>query len=538
MPITSISFLKPSDPYLGEGLNVSGIIPSYYIEMDVYNCIDLAPLVQIQGGTINDVTFSSYSDYVEISSGHYLKSKKQSQGANVLPPYPDHIPLFAKAKSSDVNAMILVRIYDRPTGIQLVESENINGKTIYTMCKKLTSALETKPGEDIIVTFKVSPPTAQQVVRLFSKNSYMQSNINKMTIKDVAGKGMGTTTFTLSRDAYYYAGVNSLNTAESASYGTYLISKRAPAGELRYIFKEVNIQVVEYYGAEPKPLDYVTIEMPCGFKYPRGGRTGTIDGGLRIRKDATGRSLIKDTYKKLLPKGSGLPIAVVFEMSKDGRFPYQHGIEFTYYWNDLYEVCEPYEPNSTSKYKDSHGYSIAIHQWGKKVKWAAKESNLVYSNQSAWKQADDYLYNKSCYDADGLRVTGHFHFVNPKLDKNKKVKPVELLYEYQKRYPAIKYLFEDENKKEVITAPEWFLPSVDEILSLNMNNDLVMKKALVERINYCGGGLADGSCFWSCTIGKNDVWKPAFGIWYTNKNVTYGTDKMTAEYDIRPMYRF
>ena len=534
----TISFLKPSDPYLGEGLNVSGFIPSYYIEMDVANCIDLAPLVQIQGGTLDDVTLSSYSDYVEISNGHFLTAKKQSQGANVFPMCPDHIPLFAKAKSSDANAMILVRIYDRPISLQLVESQNINGETLYTMSKQLTSALEKKPGEDIIVSFKISPPTAHQVVRLFSKNSYMQSNINKMTIKDEAGKDMGTTTFTLSRDAYYYAGVNKLNSADSDSYGTYLISKRVPAGALRYVFTEVNIQVVEYYGMEPKPLDYVTMKMPCGFQYPRGGRTGTIDGGLRIRKDATGRSLIKDTYKKLLPKGSDLPVAVVFKMSKDARFPYRYGIEFTYCWNDVYEEPKPYEPNSTSKYKDSHGYSIAIHQWGKKVKWAAVELNSDYSTSKAWKQADDYLYNKSCYDADGLRVTGHFHFFNKTIDIFRKVKPVNLLYQYHKRYPTIQYALEDENKKEVIQAPEWFLPSVDEILSLNMDNDMVMKKALVERINYCGGGLADGSCFWSCTIGKNDVWKPAFGIWYANKDVTYGTDNMTAEYDIRPFYRF
>ncbi|MBQ5416340.1 MAG: hypothetical protein IIU23_04005, partial [Bacteroidales bacterium] len=72
MPITNISFSKPSDPYLGEGLNMTGVMPSYYLEMDVDNSYDVKSLLQVQGGTKDDVTLSVTSKYATISSSGIL----------------------------------------------------------------------------------------------------------------------------------------------------------------------------------------------------------------------------------------------------------------------------------------------------------------------------------------------------------------------------------------------------------------------------------------------------------------------------------
>lgn len=537
MPITNISFSKPSDPYLGEGLNMTGVMPSYYLEMDVDNSYDVKSLLQVQGGTKDDVTLSVTSKYATISSSGILTAIKQTKGAKEFPPFPDHIILAAKAKSGNAVATLLVRIYDRPTGHQIVESYTVNGQTYRTESKLLKTGLEVKPGDSFTVQCKVFPATAQQVVRLFSKNDSMQNNIRLMNIKDNPCNGVAQTTFTLSKSSSYYAGVKTLNSSESSTYGTYLISKRAPSGAKRYTFREVNIQVVEYYAEEPKPLDFMTMSIPYGFKYSIGGRIGTIDGGLRIRKDSCGRSLIKDTYKKVLPKGSIMPCAVVFEMSKDGRFPNNNGIEFTYHWDELYETGMAYEPNTRSKYKAVHGYAIAIHPYGKSVQWSNLATPYVYSTSPSFKKGDYDFGKRTCTnEEDGLRLTAHYHFYNRE-DTYSQVKPVQLLEEYDRRYPTIHYVQHDSAGNR-FTVPSWFIPSTEEILKLEFNKDTNMRKALAERINYCNGNFTNPNSFWTCCLEPNNYTKAQFAIWDVNKVMMYRRDLKTAKYDFRPFHRF
>ena len=513
------------------------VIPSYYIEMDVDNCYDFGPIVQVQGGTFSDVTFSIDSKYATIN-GRYLTAKKQTAGAKVFPSYPDHIILGAKAKSGSAVATILVRIYDRPKSLQLIESFPVNGQSVPTACKVMkTTGYEVKPGESFDMFFKVIPSTAQQVVRLYNPNQYMMNNIANMTIKDTPGNGSGCTTFTLSKNAYPFVGVSKINTTESSEYGTRIISKRAPSGALRFVFCEVIIHVVEYSAEEPKPLDFMTMSIPCGFNYSIGGRIGTIDGGLRIRKDPNGRRLIRETYKKVLPKGSGMPYAVVFEMSKDGRFPNRNGIEFTYHWDELYGSAKRYEPSSKSKYKTVHGYAIAIHPYGKAVKWSDYGSAYDYSSNFYFKQADADYGKRTCTDEDGLRLNAHYHYFNRAQDSKFRIKPIELLDEYHKKYPTIKYMayYSDGSS---FAAPSWFIPSTTEILKLEFNKDTTMRKALADRINYCNGNFTSPSSFWTCCLEKNNFAQAQFAIWDVNNIMMYRRNNKTEKYDFRPFHRF
>ena len=538
MPVTSISFNKPSDPYLGEGLNASGAIPSYYLEMDVDNDYNVKSLLQVQGGTADDVTLSVDSKYATLSSSGYLTAIKQTKGANLIPMFPDHIILGAKAKSGSAAAFLLVRIYDAPTSLQLVQSFPVNGKNIPTNYKVLKSTgLEVKPGESFDIHYKVIPSTAQQVVRLYSPNKYMMSNIENMAIKDTQGNGMGCTTFTFNSNAYPFVGVSQINTRETAEYGTKIISKRAPSGAYRFVFCEIIVHVVEYSAQEPKPLDLMTMSMPGGFKYSVGGRIGTIDGGLRIRKDPNGRSLIRDTYKNLLPQGSKIPYAIVFEMSDDGRFPHRNGIEFTYYWDDVNGYGVPYEPSGTSKYKTVHGYAIAIHPYGKSVRWSDYAARYDYSTNPCFQLADDVFGKRTCVDEDGMRLTAHYHYFNRAQDSRYQIKPVQLLNEYHERYPTIKYMAYYSNG-DSFAVPSWFLPSATEILKLEFKKNTDMRQALAERLTYYNGNSIFGFHFWSCSLYKENLALPHYAVWDGSKIELCFHRSKTDTCDFRPFHRF
>lgn len=545
MPITNLSFRRPPIEYLDESLSISsgGNLAAFGLEIDVKDNYDLESILRIEGGTIDDVNFEVNSNYATIEGGRFLKAIKHSAKAKEYSAYPDYIILTAKAKSGSAQASILVRIYDTPTHIELITEEIKDGQTVQTQSNlAIKYGLEVKPGDSFTLDFKVLPSTAQQCIRLVCKNKYMMENIKKMSIKDQPGDGKGKTKFTLSDDAHYYCGViDTKNIKEAAEYYTYLMTKRRNIDEL--ITETANIQVVQYYASDPKPLDFLVTSLPLEFKYNYGGRLGTIDGGLRISKDADGRTLIKDDYtlwddvsnKSLLKYHAK---AIIIELNPNGSSQMKVGIEFTAYFDPV-EGFVSYEPdpsNERSKYKDCHGYAVAVHPYGKKMTWSDQGGAIDYSLTDAWKEAgDDYNCTVDCTSQSGYRLTSHYHYYNRTVPQNKSVNPVRCLKDYHNKWRSALYRGKDSDGSDVVSF--WFIPSIKDCMKMSMDSR-ILRRALAERINYLEGDLQDPSRFWTSSLVKKDFSKVECASW----SVDYGTvtiyvDK-NEQFDFRPFHRF
>ncbi|MBO4843011.1 MAG: hypothetical protein J5490_00300 [Bacteroidales bacterium] len=572
MPITDLSFRKPTDWYCAVEPSFAGgpDMSPFILEMDVDDYYEVSSLLDIQGeGTIKDVTFSfpeGKDMYAKIDENGRLTALKQTKGVNKISSnlpnklskiIEDSVLLTARSKNSAASYSIYVRIYDKPTSIQIVRTTKDLDSEFFTDApfdSKLltTTGLEVKPGGSFEINFKVLPETALQAVRLMSNSNYMRDNIKSMTVKDDPGEKSGTTKFTVAKNASYYAG--NPGWKDSNNYGTYVTSKRHDNSKPK---TEVQLQIVQFCAEEPKPLDYLSTFIPGGFKHSIGGRIGTIDGGLRIMKDAHGRSLIKDTYKDIFKGYSSAalakagPIAIVVDMADKGYWPVNHGIDFTYYWDELHEMGVSYEPDGVeekSKYRKTHLYAMAIHSYGQRVMWSECHHGNVISSRYEWRYADKLFGKCTCHEEDGFKLTAHYHQYNNAGPDNEDVIPVRLLYEFQTRYPALKYISSSDPGAVIDSLGHdsvsfWYLPSRKEMLKLNMNHYQGMKKALEARVNFMGGNLESPSYLWTSCLNKDipdgdiDYEKALYARWIADKGVSIWITPKRAEHDFRPFIR-
>ena len=568
----NIKLSKPYGGFSGQGPVSAGdeVFPHYCLEMDVDDEYPLYAYIDEKGRFQYDptFTFSVNSKYAEIKSkpgcADALVAKKNTVGANEIRAYPDYIVLTGtRVKNGETEtATILVRIYDKPTGVKIIRNTKeigsgmpdvpVEGKLL------LEDGLEVKPGESFKVICQVTPKTAQQAVSFFSKSKSMQSNIDKMTVKNVPGKGICETTFTLSKDACYFAGnpfikdSSNLGIYMKSQYGTFLTTKRG------HCQTEVQLQVVEYKSEEPKPLDYLTCSMPGGFKYSIGGRFGTIDGGLRITKDVHGRSLIKDVYKKLIPDPSKCPaVAVILEMTKKAtgfNAVNNLGISFSYHWDAVTGSPVKYEVSGTKpKYMNAHGYAVAVHPCGKKVCFNGLPDNFVFDSPSggAWYKACKKYGSIRCDDNNGFKVTAYCQYYNHTVPEKERIYPITLLQDYHNRYPTMKYV--TNYGEEDLTCTYWFVPSSLEFRKLNMDhlNDLdnslfnQLRNELGFRMKYLGSFNDQFYWFWtSCTSkdkeheGNHDYSQAVSGVWSIGENAYTEDTKKSLVRDVLPFFRF
>ena len=535
--------------------------------MDVDDNYPLYCYVDEEGSLHYDNTFkfSVNSKYAEIISqpgcADGLVAKKNTVGANVVPGYPDYIVLSGtREKNGETEtAEILVRIYDKPTGLKIIRNTKEIGALDVPVEGKLLleDGLEVKPGESFKVICQVMPETAQQAISFYSKSKSMQSNIDKMTVKNSPTRGVCETKFTLSKDACYFAGNpymnNSTNLGEfmKSEYGTFLTTKRG------HCKTEVQLQVVEYKSEEPKPLDYLTCSMPGGFAYPIGGRFGTIDGGLRITKDAHGRSLVKDVYKKLIPDPSRCgAVAVILEMTgkATGNNAVNNlGISFSYHWDAVTGIPVKYEaPAGTKpKYINAHGYSVAVHPCGQKVCFNDCPHNFVFDTGRGWLKADKKYGRMRPNDDDGFRLTAHYQYYNHLAPEKERIYPVTLLDDYHKRYPTMKYVTRYD--EEDFTCTYWFIPSSSEFYKLNMNHLNALDNSLFNRLRielglrmkYLNGFPHQEYWFWTSCISKDaehegnyDYGNAIDAYWRNGEKVGTGDTKKSFVREVLPFFRF
>ena len=574
----NIKLSKPYGGFSGRVVNSFGqvlsspgdkLFPHYCLEMDVDDQYPLYCYVDEKGTLQYDNTFkfSVNSKYAEIISepgcADGLVAKKNTVGANVIPGYPDYIVLSGtRVKNGETEtAEILVRIYDKPTGLKIIRNtkEIASGAPDVPFEGKLLleDGLEVKPGDSFKVICKVMPETAQQAIRFCSNSKSMQSNIDKMAVKDGPAKGLCETTFTFSKDACYFAGnpyiknSTNLGTLMKNKYGTFLTTKRG------HCKTEVQLQVVEYKSEEPKPLDYLTCSMPGGFAHSIGGRLGTIDGGLRITKDVHGRSLVKDVYKKLIPDPSKCgAVAVILEMT-DKATGYNVvnnlGISFSYHWDAVTGIPVKYEvPAGTKpKYINAHGYSVAVHPCGQKVCFNDNRHDFVLDTGPGWLKADKKYGRMRPNHEDGFRLTAHYQYYNHLAPEKERMYPVTLLDDYHRRYPTMKYVTHyDEGD---FTCTSWFIPSSSEFHKLNMDhlNDLNaslfnrLRQELGSRMNYLNGFPNQDYWFWTSCISKDadqeghfDFGKAVDAYWHSGEKVGTGDTKKTLTRDVLPFFRF
>jgi hypothetical protein len=561
----NIKLSKPYGGFSGQGPVSAGdeVFPHYCLEMDVDDSYPLYCFADDKGQLQYDPNyqFSVNSQYAEIVSkpgcAVALVAKKSTVGANEIRAYPDYIVLTGtKVRNGETEtAAILVRIYDKPTGVKIIRNTKeigsgmpdvpVEGKLL------LEDGLEVKPGESFKVICQVTPKTAQQAVSFFSNSKSMQSNIDKMTVKNVPSKGICETTFTLSKDACYFAGNPFIN--ESTNFGTYMKNRYGTfLGTKRGHCKtEIQLQVVEYKSEEPKPLDYLTCSMPGGFKYPIGGRFGTIDGGLRITKDVDGRSLIKDVYKKLIPDPTRCPaVAVILEMTKKDALNHQ-GISFSYHWDAVTGSPVKYEVETNPKYKNAHGYAVAVHTCGKKVCFNECPPNYVIETGTGWVKANKQFGNIRADNDDGFRLTAHYQYYNHLAPAKERIYPITLLQDYHNRYPTIKYVTHYD--KEDFTCTHWFIPSASEFLKLNLNHLNSLENSLFNplrnelgfRMKYLRGFNDQFYWFWTSCISKDkenaghlDYSQAVSGVWTIHEKAYTEDTKKSLVRDVLPFFRF
>lgn len=568
----NIKLPKPFRGYFGQGPFSSGdeVFPHYCLEMDVDDEYPLFGYADEKGSSCidNSFKFSVDSRFAEIknepSGVDILVAKKNTVGANVISFYPDYIVLTGtRVRNGETEtAEILVRIYDKPTGLKIIRNTKelgsgapdvpVEGKLL------LEDGLEVKPGESFKVICQVMPETAQQAISFSSRSKSMQSNIDKMTVKNVPAKGICETTFTLSKDACYFAGnpyINNstnLGTYMKDTFGTFLRTKRG------HCPIEVQLQVVEYKSEEPKPLDYLTCSMPGGFAYSIGGRFGTIDGGLRITKDIHGRSLVKDVYKKLIPDPSKCgAVAVILEMTGKAT-GYNEvnnlGISFSYHWDALTGRPVKYEvPSGTRpKYINAHGYSVAVHPCGKKVCFNDNRHDFVIDSLPGWRKAEKKYGRMRPNNDDGFLLTAHYQYLNHLAPEDERIYPVTLLNDYHNRYPTMKYVTHYD--EEDFTCTYWFIPSISEFYKLDMDHLNALdnpafnrlREELGLRMTYLNG-LQGGEQYWfwtSCVSkdaeneGHLDFGKAVEAYWRSGVKVGTGDIKKTLTRDVLPFFRF
>lgn len=554
-----ISFKKPSAEFVGYDSNIPvGVFADFFLEMDVDDSLPLDSI--IQGCPVNEVTFKVNTDYLIISNGklNAIKNTKGAKGFLSLgdSSFDDYIVLYA-VKSGEDPVGLFIRIYDKPTGMYLCNNvketfekpeqfDSFDQQTQaimdqnFGLFKQLEgSGIEVKPGGMFNLYYKVTPKTAQQALRFVSVSTPMQDNINKMTFKDTAVGETTWTTVTVSKDANFFAGDPGFK--EPDKYGTFLIPKRGMKGAGKPI-KEIQLQIVEYSAMEPKPLDYLATTLPVKFKNSVGGRIGTIDGGLRIFRDATGRSLVKDVYKnipaEILKKHAK---AVVLRMTDSGAPVMKPGISYTYSWDETrktYCLYEPdYKKNEKSIYQDIHGCAIAVHTFGKKMTWSDQKEAVDYSLTDAWKAAGKFYGCKvDCTSTSGYRLTSHLHFYNNSAPQNKDVNPVKCLKDYHYKWPGLLYTAKDSGGSDVVSY--WLLPSISECKMMSMKGYHNLSQALAARINYVGGGLTSPSYFWSSSLVEKDFSKVQVANWDDYYGVTSLYAPKDAEYEVRPLHRF
>ena len=554
-----ISFKKPSAQYVGYDPKLpTGMFPDFFLEMDVDDSIPLDSL--LQGCSIEEVKLTVNSKYATISNGK-LTAIKNTQGAKGIPSsdkntYDDYIVLYAE--STDGNMIgVFVRIYDKPTGFSLCtdvheifikpedfdtlskDNQTIINQNFLTFKLLESDGLEVKPGGAFNLYYKVYPATAHQALRFRSNSGPMQENIDKMTFSDEL---VGETCWTgveVSKDAKFFAGNPGFK--ESEQYGTYLMPKRGGIGTGKPE-KEVQLQIVEYDAGDPKPLDYLATTLPVQFKNSVGGRIGTIDGGLRIYRDATGRSLVKDVYKWFPPELlKRYAKAVVLEMTTNGVKVMKPGIDYTYHYDAARNTYCLYEPDLTKEqsiYKDIHGYAVAVHPYGKKMTWSDQKGAVDYSLSDAWKDASKYYYqsNVSCFNTSGFLLTSHYHFYNNSVPKNKGVNPVRCLKDYHYKWPGLLYTGTDSNGSDVVSY--WILPSAKECKMMDMGGHWALIRALDDRINYAGGELTSPSRFWTSSLVKKDPALVEYASWTRDYAMTTAYAQKDDEYDVRPFHRF
>ena len=554
-----ISFKKPSAEFVGPDSGFGpGSFSNFVLEMDVDDSLPLDSI--LEGCSLNEVTFKADTNYVKISNGE-LKALKNTKGAKGFPSlgdssFDDYVVLYA-VKAGEDPAGLFIRIYDKPTGIYLCnnvkeifdkperydsfdkETQAIFNQNFGLFTQIKGSGLEVKPGGMFNLYYKVTPKTAQQAVRFFSVSTPMQENIKKMTFKDAPYGDNIWTTVTVSNDADFYAGDPGFK--EPAKYGTFLIPKRGMKGSGKPI-QEIQLQIVEYNAMEPKPLDYLATTLPVNFKNSVGGRIGTIDGGLRIFRDATGRSLVKDVYKnipaELLKKHAK---AVVLRMTDQGAPVMKPGISYTYSWDEArktYCLYEPdYKKNEKSIYKDIHGYAIAVHTFGKKMTWSDQKEAVDYSLSDAWKEAGKFYGTKTdCKSTSGYRLTSHLHFYNASVSQKKGVNPVRCLKDYHYKWPGLLYTAKDSGGSDVVSY--WLLPSISECKMMSMRGYHNLSQALAARINYAGGDLPNTSRFWTSSLVEKDFSKVQVADWDDYYGATTLYAPKDAEYDVRPLHCF
>jgi hypothetical protein len=570
MPITHLSFKKPADSYCFVDSSFIGgpDVSPFILEMDVDDKFELSSILDIQGaGTIKDVTFSfpeGKDMYAKIDENGRLTAIKQTKGVSTIPPqlqnmFPaivaDSVLLTAQSKNSAAYFSIYIRIYDRPTKIYLCTDINevFDPETLSDLSEDDQKSiinnfnqfqhlrgggLEVKPGGAFNLFYKVYPETAQQTLRFRSNSAPMQENIDKMTFSESPAGDVTWTTVNIPKDTKYFAGNPDFK--DSDKYGTFLMPKRGGAGRPEL---EVQLQIVEYLAMEPKPLDYLATTLPVASSNDAGGRIGTIDGGLRITKDATGRSLIKDVYKFFPPDILKWHAkAVVLEMTTQGVKVMKPGIDFTYSWDETKKTYCLYEPNKDknekSLYRDTHGYAVAVHPFGKKMTWSDQKGVVDYSSSDAWKAASKYYYqsNVSCFNTSGFVLTSHYHFYNNSVPKNKGVNPVRCLKEYHYKWPGLLFTGTESNGSDIVSY--WILPSVKECKMMDMHGHWALIRALDDRINYAGGELTSPSRFWTSSLVKKDPALVEYASWTRDYAITTAYAQKDDEYDVRPFHRF
>lgn len=548
-----ISFKKPSADYVGYDSNIptGGVLADFFLEMDVQDSIPLDSI--IQGCSIDEVTFTADSDYLSISNGK-LTAIKNTEGAMGVEPLGNYATLYAESGGS--SAGIFVRVYDRPTGIYLsndiretftkpefLDTCSIEEQEILKYnfdCFKLIkdSGLEIKPGGLFNVYGKVFPKTACQALRLRSNSTPMQDNINKMTFKDSLFGETCWTTVDVSKDAQFFAGNPDFKSSDT--YGTFLTTKRGGKGSGKPEI-EIQLQIVEYRAEEPKPLDFLVTTLHVQFGNSVGGRIGTIDGGLRITKDASGRSLVKDVYKSIpaaiLKKHAK---AVVLEMTQSGPSVMKPGISYTYYWEEITKTFCLYEPDlekERSRYIDTHGYAVAVHPYGKLMTWSDQKEAVDYSLTDAWKEAGKFYGCRiGCTNTSGFRITSHLHFYNSEVSVNKCVNPVRCLKDYHNKWPGLLYTGKDSSGSDTVSY--WILPTLEDCRLMSMHGFHNLSQALANRINYLGGDLTNSSNFWTSTLDPKDLSRVRIITWDDYNGAISGYAKKDDKYDFRPFHRF